>query len=117
MNDIKIIDLHTHTDSSQDGNHPVDLMAQTAYENGIQTVAFTDHCEVDVLFSAGFDYDLIVINNKIRVDAQVGKIHGAYTCLAEGTYTAADSSVVFPEEKLCEFKFFFSHSAPPGHSV
>lgn len=55
MNDIKIIDLHTHTDSSQDGNHPVDLMAQTAYENGIQTVAFTDHCEVDVLFSAGFD--------------------------------------------------------------
>ena len=55
MNDIKIIDLHTHTDSSQDGNHPVDLMAQTAFENGIQTVAFTDHCEVDVFYSSGFD--------------------------------------------------------------
>ncbi len=55
MTDIKIIDLHTHTDSSQDGNHPVDFMAQTAADNGIQTVAFTDHCEVDVLFSAGFD--------------------------------------------------------------
>ncbi len=55
MTDIKIVDLHTHTDSSQDGNHPVDFMAQTAADNGIQTVAFTDHCEVDVLFSAGFD--------------------------------------------------------------
>ncbi len=53
--DIKIIDLHTHTDSSQDGNHPVDLMAQTAADNGIEAVAFTDHCEVDVFFSSGFD--------------------------------------------------------------
>lgn len=55
MTDVKIIDLHTHTDSSQDGNHPVDFMAETAFRNGIQTVAFTDHCEVDVFYKDGFD--------------------------------------------------------------
>ena len=60
-----------------------------------------------------FDLD----NSEIDADLKVGKIHGAYTCLAEGTYTAADSSVVFSQEKLCKFKFFFSHSAPPGHSA
>ena len=55
MDDIKIIDLHTHTDSSQDGNHPVEYMAEVAAQNGIQTVAFTDHCEVDVFYKDGFD--------------------------------------------------------------
>jgi histidinol phosphatase-like PHP family hydrolase len=54
MVDIKIIDLHTHTDSSQDGNHPVEYMAEVAAQNGIQTVAFTDHCEVDVFYKDGF---------------------------------------------------------------
>ena len=55
MDNIKIIDLHTHTDSSQDGNHPVEYMAEVAAQNGIQTVAFTDHCEVDVFYKDGFD--------------------------------------------------------------
>ncbi|MBE6800833.1 MAG: PHP domain-containing protein, partial [Ruminococcaceae bacterium] len=51
MDNIKIIDLHTHTDSSQDGNHPVEYMAEVAAQNGIEIVAFTDHCEVDVFRS------------------------------------------------------------------
>lgn len=55
MSDFKIYDLHTHTINSQDGNHPVELMAETAIENGIECVAFTDHCEVDVLYRDGFD--------------------------------------------------------------
>ena len=46
-----------------------------------------------------------------------GALHYGNAILAEGTYTAADSSVVFSQEKLCKFKFFFSHSAPPGHSA
>jgi len=55
MDNIKIIDLHTHTDSSQDGNHPVEYMAEVAAQNGIKIVAFTDHCEVDVFYKDGFD--------------------------------------------------------------
>lgn len=45
--DIKIIDMHTHTINSPDGNHSAELMAKTAFENGIDAVAFTDHCECD----------------------------------------------------------------------
>ena len=55
MSDIKIIDLHTHTDNSQDGNHSATYMAEVAATNGIETVAFTDHCEVDVFYKDGFD--------------------------------------------------------------
>jgi histidinol phosphatase-like PHP family hydrolase len=35
MNDIKIIDLHTHTDNSPDGNHSAMYMAEIAEANGI----------------------------------------------------------------------------------
>ncbi len=55
MSNIKIIDLHTHTDSSQDGNHPASFMAQAALDAGMDCIAFTDHCEVDVFYSSGFD--------------------------------------------------------------
>lgn len=47
MTDIKLIDMHTHTINSPDGNHTADFMAQTAYKNGIKHLAFTDHCECD----------------------------------------------------------------------
>lgn len=40
-------DLHMHTSSSFDGNYPAALMAQAAVENGLATIAFTDHFDVD----------------------------------------------------------------------
>ena len=55
MNDIKIIDLHTHTDNSPDGNHSATYMAEIAEQNGIHTVAFTDHCEVDYFYKDEYD--------------------------------------------------------------
>lgn len=55
MNEIKIIDMHTHTDNSQDGNHSATYMAEIAESNGIAALAFTDHCEVDVFYRDGFD--------------------------------------------------------------
>lgn len=55
MDKIKIIDLHTHTDNSPDGNHPCTYMAQKAEENGICCVAFTDHCEVDAFYKEEYD--------------------------------------------------------------
>ncbi len=41
------IDLHMHTNSSFDGNYPACEMAQAAIENGLATIAFTDHFDVD----------------------------------------------------------------------
>ncbi len=55
MSDIKIIDLHTHTDNSPDGNHSATYMSEIAETNGIQTVAFTDHCEVDYFYKDEYD--------------------------------------------------------------
>ena len=55
MSDIKIIDLHTHTDNSPDGNHSVTYMSEIAESNGIECVAFTDHCEVDYFYKDEYD--------------------------------------------------------------
>ncbi len=56
MENIRIIDLHTHTINSPDGNHTASYMAEVAAQNNIHTVAFTDHCEVDYYFSKD-EYD------------------------------------------------------------
>ncbi len=55
MKDIPIIDLHTHTDNSPDGNHSATYMAEKAEENHIECLAFTDHCEVDVYYKDEYD--------------------------------------------------------------
>lgn len=41
------IDLHMHTSSSFDGNYPAALMCESAVKNGLATIAFTDHFDVD----------------------------------------------------------------------
>lgn len=41
------IDLHMHTLSSFDGNYPAEKMFESAVENGLSTIAITDHFDVD----------------------------------------------------------------------
>ncbi len=41
------IDLHMHTTSSFDGNYSAALMCKSAVANGLSTIAFTDHFDVD----------------------------------------------------------------------
>lgn len=55
MNDIKIIDLHTHTDNSPDGNHSAMYMAELAEQKELACIAFTDHCEVDAYYRDRYD--------------------------------------------------------------
>ena len=50
-----IIDLHTHTDSSFDGNHSAIFMCETAQLKGLRAIAFTDHIEIDTYYERGFD--------------------------------------------------------------
>ena len=50
-----IVDLHTHTDNSFDGNHSTMFLAETAYMKGIRAVAFTDHLEMDAFYKGNFD--------------------------------------------------------------
>ncbi len=54
LNDIPLMDMHTHTDNSQDGHHSAMYMAEKAEEKGVCSLAFTDHCEVDYYYSRGF---------------------------------------------------------------
>lgn len=42
-----IIDMHTHTDNSFDGNHSPVYLCEAACNKGLRAIAFTDHCEVD----------------------------------------------------------------------
>ncbi len=50
-----IIDLHTHTDNSFDGNHSTMFLAETAYMKGLRAIAFTDHLEMDAFYKDNFD--------------------------------------------------------------
>jgi histidinol-phosphatase (PHP family) len=49
------MDLHTHTDNSFDGHHSAMLLCETAVEQGLRAVAFTDHVEMDVFREQNFD--------------------------------------------------------------
>ena len=48
-----IIDTHTHTDNSFDGNHSPVYMCEAACNKGLKALAFTDHCEVDAFNADG----------------------------------------------------------------
>ena len=48
-----IIDMHTHTDNSFDGNHSPVYMCEAACNKGLRAIAFTDHCEVDAFNADG----------------------------------------------------------------
>jgi histidinol-phosphatase (PHP family) len=49
------LDLHTHTDNSFDGNHSAIFLCETAVEQGLRAVAFTDHVEMDFYREQSFD--------------------------------------------------------------
>lgn len=51
----KILDLHTHTDNSFDGNHSVMYMCEKAVESELRAIAFTDHIEIDAYLKGRFD--------------------------------------------------------------
>lgn len=74
MNEIKIIDLHTHTDNSPDGNHSCSYMAETAESNGVKCVAFTDHCEVDAFYKE--EYDRRVVQSYFEVSKVKSAFNG-----------------------------------------
>ncbi|MCD7774563.1 MAG: histidinol-phosphatase HisJ family protein [Clostridiales bacterium] len=51
MTDYKnLIDMHTHTDNSFDGNHSPVYMCEAACNKSLRAIAFTDHCEVDAYY-------------------------------------------------------------------
>lgn len=51
----KILDMHTHTDNSFDGNHSTMFMCECAERLGLRGVAFTDHVETDIFYQDDFD--------------------------------------------------------------
>ena len=50
-----IVDMHTHSINSCDGNCSVDDLCRSAVERGVKTIAFTDHVEIDTFFEGGYD--------------------------------------------------------------
>jgi len=51
----KLLDMHTHTDNSYDGNHSTMFLCENAVEKGLRAVAFTDHLEMDFYHEKHFD--------------------------------------------------------------
>ncbi len=51
----RILDLHTHTDNSFDGNHSTMYMCECAEHAGLRGIAFTDHVEIDIYHQHEYD--------------------------------------------------------------
>lgn len=47
MNFSNIVDLHTHSIFSFDGNDSCEKLCQSAIEKGVSVLAITDHCDID----------------------------------------------------------------------
>ena len=50
MHNVRVIDMHTHSDNSPDGTHSPMYMCEHAVKNGLRALAITDHCEIDKFF-------------------------------------------------------------------
>lgn len=50
-----IMDMHTHTDNSFDGNHSIMYMCEKACEKKVKAIAFTDHIEIDCFYEEHYD--------------------------------------------------------------
>lgn len=42
-----LMDMHTHSIHSFDGNHSCDALCESAVEKGFRAIAITDHCDID----------------------------------------------------------------------
>lgn len=51
----KLLDMHTHTDNSFDGNHSTMFLCEQAEARGLRAIAFTDHVEMDRYYQDRFD--------------------------------------------------------------
>ncbi len=50
-----ILDMHTHTDNSFDGNHSAMYMCECAAMKGLRAIAITDHVEIDIFAKGEFN--------------------------------------------------------------
>lgn len=50
-----LLDMHTHSDNSPDGNHSVTFMCESAEREGLRGIAITDHCECECYKQRRFD--------------------------------------------------------------
>ncbi len=51
----KLVDMHVHTDNSPDGSHSTMFLCESAINNGLRAIAFTDHCEIEMYFEDKYD--------------------------------------------------------------
>ncbi len=58
-----IIDMHTHSDNSFDGNHSVVLLCEEAINKGAKGIAITDHCDID---SKTMDFRALTTNQFVE---------------------------------------------------
>lgn len=49
MGYTKLMDMHSHTDNSPDGQDAIMYMCEIALDKGLRAISFTDHCEVDTI--------------------------------------------------------------------
>ncbi len=75
-----IVDLHTHSVFSFDGNDSCEKMCQSAVEKGVKVLAITDHCDID---GADFNADALCFEQTKELSVLQEKFKGRL-CILKG---------------------------------
>lgn len=83
-----IIDMHTHSDNSFDGNHSCILLCEGVVENGGTGIAITDHCDIDAV---DYDFRAFATNQYVQTYAAKKAFEGVISVfqgieLGQGIY-------------------------------
>jgi histidinol-phosphatase (PHP family) len=53
-----LLDLHTHSDNSPDGNNSVMFMCETAIQKNLNYITITDHCEINKYYEDHYNFSV-----------------------------------------------------------
>ena len=76
-----IIDMHTHSDNSFDGNHSCVMLCEGCIKNGGIGIAITDHLDID---DKEYDVRAFTTNQFVETFSAKKTFHGNFRALSSG---------------------------------
>lgn len=104
MKYTNIIDMHTHSDNSFDGNHSCVMMCEGAIKKESMGIAITDHCEID---AKNFDFRAFTTNQFVETFMAKQSFEGKLLVLQGLEIGQAIYNKQLSEQILNDFKYDF----------
>lgn len=99
-----LVDMHTHSDHSFDGNHSCMYLCEKAVENHLKGIAITDHCEMD---AKDFDFHAFCLNQYMETLKTKKLFEGSLYVMQGLEIGQAIYSKALADKILSEYKYDF----------